>query len=176
MVALPADTSAAGIAIDELHSFDRAAVAFSFRALGELSRYQRFGSVKRTLTARELDYLTVVDHWHHEALIARSLEPRAPIGIARYIRSDRFDVAEVAVEVVDQCQRQGVGRALMQALRERALAAGIRRFTATMLADNRGALATARGLGRHRVIGVYGGVTELEIELDRPPRLVTVVR
>ena len=165
----------AEIVIDELSSHDRAALAFSFRRLGEQSRYQRFQGIKRELTARELDYLTAVDHWHHEALIARSTRPRAPIGVGRFVRGEEFDVAEIAVAVVDGWQRKGVGRALMLALRDRALASGIHRFTATMLGENRGALALAYGLGPHRVISRSAGVTQLEIDLrwgeDRSPLL-----
>ena len=165
-VALPAAAPApAEIVIDELTAHDRAALAFSFRRLGEQSRYQRFHGVKRELTPRELEYLTVVDHWHHEALIARSTQPRAPVGVGRYIRGEEFDLAEVAVEVVDLWQRQGVGRALMLALRDRAIGAGIYRFNATMLAENRGALALARVLGPVRPRGVERGVRQLEIDL-----------
>jgi GNAT superfamily N-acetyltransferase len=158
------------IVIEPLTPHDRPAVEFAFRRLGVQSRYQRFQGIKRELTTRELEYLTVVDHWHHEALIARSSSPRAPVGIARYIRGDDFDVAEVAVEVVDRWQRQGVGHALMLALRGRALASGIDRFTATMLAENRGALALARTLGPTYPISTSGGVTHLEIDLRPEPQ------
>ena len=87
-----------------------------------------------------------VDHWHHEALIAYSPPPRAPIGIARYIRLDDFDAAEVAIEVADGWQHQGVGIALLVALTERARSAGIRRFHMSMLRDNVAARALARKL------------------------------
>ena len=116
------------ITIRELAAFDRRAVAFAFGRLSERSRYQRYFSAKPALTPRELSSLVNIDHWHHEALIAFSPPPRAPIGIARYIRLDEFDTAELAIEVVDGWQRRGVGIALLVALMERARAAGIRRF------------------------------------------------
>ena len=159
-----------GVIIDQLAAHDRAAVAFTFRRLGKLSRYQRFQGVKTELAPRELEYLTVVDHWHHEALIARSTRPRSPVGIGRYVRADEFDVAEVAIEVVDGWQRQGVGRALMLALRERALASGIEFFTATMLAENRGAVALVKGLGPTRALSASAGVTQYEIDLRPEPQ------
>lgn len=134
------------IVIRELTSTDRRAVAFTFGHLSEHSRFQRFFMIKKELTPRDLSWLVNVDHWHHEALIAYSPPPRAPIGIARYVRLDEFDVAEVAVEVVDGWQRRGVGTALMSALYERAIRAGIRRVTMTMLRDNKGARALARKL------------------------------
>jgi RimJ/RimL family protein N-acetyltransferase len=122
---------------------DRPALEFMFGRLSAESRYLRFFSAKRALTAADLARLTAVDHWHHEALLAFSPWPRAPIGVARYVRAELFDVAEIAVAVVDEWQRQGVGTALVAALRERAAAAGIRRFTYTLLPENRGARALA---------------------------------
>jgi GNAT superfamily N-acetyltransferase len=160
---------APGIIIDPLTAQDRAAVAFTFRRLGKVSRYQRFQGIKTELAPRELEYLTVVDHWHHEALIARSTLPRSPVGIGRYVRGEEFDVAEVAIEVVDSRQRQGVGRALMRALRERALASGIAFFTAAMLAENRGAVALVRGHGPARMVSASGGVKQFEIDLRPEP-------
>jgi L-amino acid N-acyltransferase YncA len=65
-------------------------------------------------------------------------------------------------------QRHGVGSGLLRALRERAIAAGIRRFTATMLPDNRGADALARALGRREVLGIGHGAVEIVIDLDLP--------
>jgi RimJ/RimL family protein N-acetyltransferase len=146
---------------------DRPAVAFGFRHLGERSRYQRFLRSKSELGPQELAYMVDVDHWHHEALIAFSPPPRTPIGVACYVRCEMFDAAEIAISVVDDWQRAGVGRALLLDLRARAIAAGIRRFTGTVLADNRGAHALARRLGRYRVVRIVGGVVEVEVELGR---------
>jgi len=137
----------AGVLIRELASSDRAAIAFAFGRLGEQSRYQRFLAVKPRLSERELDRLTAVDHWHHEALIAWSPPPRAPIAVARYVREADFEAAEVAIVVADDWQRRGVGRALLLALRERAMRAGVRRFNAVTLTGNLGARAVARQCG-----------------------------
>jgi GNAT superfamily N-acetyltransferase len=153
------------IAIRELRPSDRRAVAFAFGRLSERSRYQRFFTVRPDLSARDLARLTGVDHWHHEALIAHSAPPRAPIGIARYVRLEDFEAAEVAIEVVDEWQRRGVGTALLAALTQRARAAGIRRFHISMLRDN----AAARALVRH--VGVpdsgrsAGNVVELCVDI-----------
>ena len=157
------------VAIRELVSSDRRAVAFTFGRLSQGSRYQRYFTAKPALSVRELNRLLDVDHWHHEAVIAYSPPPRAPIGIARYVRLNEFDVAEVAIEVVDGWQRRGVGTALMAALRERALRAGIRYFTAAMLRDNAGARALARKLGPPApatVLAVAGNVVEVRYSLS----------
>lgn len=155
------------ITIRELRSSDRRAVAFAFGHLSTQSRYQRYFSPKHELTQRELTALVDVDHWHHEALIAFSPPPRSPIGIARYVRLEEFDAAEVAIEVVDVWQRQGVGTALIAALTERARAAGIRRFHVSMLRTNAAARALAAKLGPptpptpSTPVRTAGNVTEL---------------
>ncbi len=155
----------AGVEIRPLTAADRAAVAFTFARLGERSRYQRFLRVKEALTPPELDRLLAVDHWHHEALIAFSPPPRAPIGVARYVRADRFDHAEVALEVVDAWQRRGVGSALLAALAERACAAGIRFLVGIALTDNHGARGVGRRLGHVEPLGAEAGVAEFAVAL-----------
>ena len=153
---------AEGVCIRPLEPRDGVVVAYVFRHLGESSRYQRFMSIKPELHPSELERLTAVDHWHVDAVVAWSPVPRAPIGVARYVRRDEFDVAEIAVEVVDGWQRRRVGEALVLALRERALRAGVRRFTASLLRSNRGALALARRLGPCTITGGHHEVMEIE--------------
>ncbi len=81
------------------------------------------------------------------------------------MRCEEFDRAELALAVVDAWQRRGVGRALLAALAARARRAGVRRFTATLLRDNRGALALARELGRCTVVSDCADVATLMVEL-----------
>jgi GNAT superfamily N-acetyltransferase len=151
--------------IRELTAADRAALAFIFGRLGAESRYQRFLTAKRELDAPELDFLTAVDHWHHEALIAFSPAPRMPVAVARYVRTADFDGAEPAIAVADAWQRRGIGAELMLALRERALRAGIATFSATLLRSNGGALAVARLAGPVTVIRAEGDVLEVLVRL-----------
>jgi RimJ/RimL family protein N-acetyltransferase len=151
--------------IREVMPADRAALAFSFDHLGLRSRQLRYlGAVPRRWP-RELDRLATADHWHREALIAFSPGPRAPVGVAEYIRLDAFDAAEVAIAVVDRWQHHGVGRALMEALGARAFAAGIRHFEATVLRENKRALSLARALGECRTAAVCGTLLQLIVDL-----------
>jgi RimJ/RimL family protein N-acetyltransferase len=163
----------APITIRELLPSDRRAVAFAFAHLSAQSRYQRYFSPKDELAPRELVRLMSVDHWHHEALIAFSPSPRAPIGIARYVRLDDFEAAELAIEVVDDWQHRGVGTALMAALSERARAAGIRRFHVSMLRGNHAARALVRKLGPPTLpataLAAAGNVVELSYSLSPGP-------
>ncbi len=142
---------------------------FAFEHLSERSRFLRFFAPKPVLSSRDLSRLLSIDHWHHEALIAFSPPPRAPIGIARYIRlQDDFEAAEVAIAVVDSWQHRGVGVALVSALTERARSAGIRRFHMSMLREN----VAARALAHHHfgpatVVAAAGSVVELNYWIDR---------
>jgi GNAT superfamily N-acetyltransferase len=86
------------------------------------------------------------------------------VGVAEYVRGERFDEAEIAIAIGDDWQRHGVGTLLLNDLRERAVTAGIRRFTATVLRDNRGALKLVRALGPARTTG-QGTVVTPEVEL-----------
>jgi RimJ/RimL family protein N-acetyltransferase len=161
---VPRLPAASDIVIRELTPSDRAAIAFSLAHLGERSRYQRWlGAGPRE--AREAMRLSATDHWHHDALIAFSPMPRTPVGLVEYVRLERFDVAELAISVNDGWQRRGVGRALVCALRTRAVAAGIRRFTLTVARGNGGALALARELGPLTVLGADGPAMELSVVL-----------
>ena len=128
------------------------------------SRCRRYASCGPPIR-REVARLTDVDHWHHEVLIAFHVHPRIPIGVAEYVRTDRFDTAELAIAISDDWQRHGVGRALVRELRLRALDAGIRSFTATALFDNRGALALIHELGDTRTSHVGAGATEVTVPL-----------
>jgi GNAT superfamily N-acetyltransferase len=154
------------IEIRPLTQSDRAAVAFALRHLGERSLYQRYLVGTGPPVRREVARLTDVDHWHHEVLIAFHVHPRIPIGVAEYVRTDRFDAAELAIAIADDWQRHGVGRALVRELRLRALNSGIRHFNATALFDNHGAAALIRELGEVQSTFAGGGATELTVPLS----------
>ncbi len=143
---------------------DRRAVAFVLRHLGEHSRYTRFLSAQANLD-RETGRLLDTDHWHHETVIAQTASPRVPIGVADYVRLVRFDAAELAVTVVDDWQRHGVGRLLTRELAIRARAAGIRTFVISISTENRGGIALAGRIGAMRVVGRYGTTVDLEVAL-----------
>jgi len=153
------------VLIRPLERADGHALRFAFDQLSERSRYQRFLGFAPHLSELQLRRLMAVDHWHHEALIAYASGQRRPVGIARYVRGGEFDLAEVAVEVADDWQRRAVGRALVVELAVAARAAGVRRFSATLLTDNRAALRLAQLAGPTRVRRGGGGVLEVAVEL-----------
>jgi len=151
--------------IRELSPSQRAVLPFVFERLGARSRRQRFLGAKQRLHDREIGRLIDVDHWHREALVAWTPVPRAPVAVARYMRREEFDRAELAIAVVDEWQRRGVGRALLLALAGRALGAGIRHLHFSTLADNRGAVALARHAGAVQLVDLDGGVAEMVVDI-----------
>jgi GNAT superfamily N-acetyltransferase len=138
--------------LDELHA-----------ALSPRSRYQRYHAAKPRLSSRERALLCGTDGRDHVALVA--LEPgRTPVGIARYVRlRDEPRTADIAAEVVDRRQRQGLGGELLDGIARRAAAAGIERFTATVLSDT----GLRASLVRHgwRVRSFDGPTTTLEADV-----------
>jgi RimJ/RimL family protein N-acetyltransferase len=133
------------------------------------SRYRRFLGTKPELTSADARYLVEVDGSDHLALVATlPEEPDEPIvAVARYIRlPDDPAAAEFAIVVGDDYQRQGLAGELMTRLADAAVARGVKRFRATMLADNiaiqRVTANLAAGPFKQRQ---RGSLSEVEIEL-----------
>jgi GNAT superfamily N-acetyltransferase len=141
-----------------------------FSRLSVESRQMRFLSGKTVLTPGELRYLTEVDHHDHEAIGALDPADGRGLGIARYIRNaEDPEEAEVAVAVVDQWQRRGLGTELLNRLADRARQEGVRHFTGLVSADN---VAVTKLLADRRV-GVRVTDREpdsVEYAIALPPR------
>lgn len=148
---------------------DRDGLAEAFAALSARSREQRFLGPKPRLTSRELTYLTEIDHVSHEALVAIDEASGQIVGIGRYATgASGGAAADMALVVVDDWQRRGIGHGLAVRLLERACANGIRRLTGTALADNVRVRALLEGLG-FRVGAVSSGVVEVELDVPCAP-------
>ena len=144
---------------------DRDRLAEAFDALSDRSRHQRFLGPKPRLSTRELRYLTEVDHVSHEALVAVEEASGRIVGVARYATGpSRGPVADLAVTVIDACQRRGIGTALATRLVDRARTNGIERLTGTALAGNRAAVALMDRLG-FSVHAIRDGVLDAALEL-----------
>jgi len=116
---------------------DAPLLADGFGRLSAESRWMRFLMAKQELSPSELRYFTSVDHHDHEALGALDHGDGRGVAIARYIRHPAEpDAAEIALTVIDDWQRRGLGTELLGRLADRACQEGIRRFTALVAADN----------------------------------------
>ena len=97
---------------------DREPLADAFGRLSDRSRRQRFLAPKPRLSARELDYLTDVDHVTHEALVAIDETTGDIVGVGRYATgSGGGAAADMALVVADAWQRRGIGHGLARAPR-----------------------------------------------------------
>lgn len=155
------------ILVRPLRRDDVGELAAGFRRLSARTRYQRFFmATGPSLSARQLAYLTRIDHHDHEALVAVASGTGQIIGVARFIRSHaRPDSAEIAVTIADLWQQHGVGTALLHRLAERGRQEGITQFTAEILSQNRAMLALTHKVGRVTV-EIDGGTTTATIALE----------
>jgi RimJ/RimL family protein N-acetyltransferase len=166
MLRSPAD--ATPVLIRPIAPDDKQRLADGMAQLSTASIRRRFLAAKPALSAAELRYLTEVDGSDHLALVAVLGGAEGPIvGVARCVRLEPGgDTAEFAIVVGDALQRQGVGTALGAALAQAACRAGIRRFSATMLADNEAVRRLMAGFAlRLEQREQHGGVCELVAEL-----------
>jgi GNAT superfamily N-acetyltransferase len=132
------------------------------------------------LTEEMLGYLTDVDHHAREAIIALDEETGEGLGVARYVRStERLDLAEVAVTVIDDWHGRGLGTLLLEVLSVWAREEGIRSFTALMLATNEDMMDMLKRLAPVRILDQAVGTVEIEVPIPTiglPPPLRELLR
>jgi ribosomal protein S18 acetylase RimI-like enzyme len=139
--------------IEPLRHGDARTVIRVFDGLGERSRRLRFNGPKPCLTRLELRTLATIDD-DRQALVAYADDDGRPVGIARLVRSGSS--ADVAVAVIDQYQRRGIGSALIAELVADARSAGITEVTALVSAGNAAALSLLRGVAKALTVNYEG--------------------
>lgn len=149
---------------------DVGAIADLVAGLSERSAYHRFHTPLRALSSAQLAGLVDIDHRERETLLA--LVPRRKgrlrlVGIGQYVATGPTTV-EAALLVADDWQRRGIGRALAERVIAAARDAGYDAAQASVLAENRAALALARSLGLGTASSA-GPVLELTYRFAEPP-------
>jgi RimJ/RimL family protein N-acetyltransferase len=137
-------------------------------AMSERSVYFRFFSPLKRLPDALAHRLAVVDHKDRFALVATTNKPAGKeriVGVARYDRVTNTDVAEVAVAVVDEFQRRGLGGALLAILARAAREHGIKIFTLIVLPENQQMLGLLRKMGWIHHAKLSGGVYDISFDL-----------
>jgi RimJ/RimL family protein N-acetyltransferase len=137
-------------------------------AMSERSVYFRFFSPLKRLPDALAHRLAVVDYKDRFALVATTDKPTHKeriLGVARYDRVPNTDVAEVAVAVVDEFQRRGLGGALLAILARAARQHGIKNFTLIVLPENRQMLGLLRKMGWIHHAKLSGGVYDISFDL-----------
>jgi GNAT superfamily N-acetyltransferase len=146
---------------------DRFELAARFSDLSLESRRFRFFQAPEVLDEAELEYLTNIEYEDHFACVPRLVrgDTMEGIGVGRYVR-DRHDptIAEVAVTVVDEEQRRGVGTLLARMLAEVAAAHGVRTFVSYVQWENVSAIEPLAEEGA-RILPDEPGIARIEIDL-----------
>src|SRR4051794_31848533 len=149
------------VRIRAIRPHDKEELSAALAALSPESQHARFLSAKPSFSLAELRYLTEVDGWDHVALVASPVDdPEAIVGVARFVRDHAApDTAEFAIVVDDAWHGLGLGTALAEALVERALARGVKKFTATTLSDNHAVHRLIANIARRLEPATYDGNT-----------------
>jgi len=140
-------------------------------AMSERTVYFRFFSPIKRMSDALAHRLAVVDYNDRFALVATTRRPSGKeriVGVARYDRARGTDVAEVAVAVIDEFQRRGLGGQLLAELARVARAHGIRSFSLIVLPENREMLGLLRKMGWIHQAKLNGGVYEISFDLPDP--------
>ena len=153
-----------GVTIRPLRNGDTQTVAAVFERLGAGSREKRFCGAKPRLPDAELAALARVDGDRH-VLVAYADGDPEPVGIARLVRDGA--AAEIAFEVVDEHQGNGIGSVLAEELAAVARAAGIRELRATVCGDNPPVVSLLRKVASSLHVSWRGREREFVLALDR---------
>lgn len=159
----------AEVLIRPIRADDKRLLEEGLGRLSDESVQRRFLSPKRSFTRTELRYLTEVDGRNHVAFVVEDPNEteRRLIAVARFVRLvGDPEAAEAAIVVADDWQGRRLGTLLVTRLAAEARRVGIRRFTATMAADNGPAHRLMARLTEHlEQHHVGGGVDELVLDL-----------
>ncbi len=95
---------------------------------------------KKEFTEKELDYLTSLDGINHYALgVEEANDPHRGVAVIRMVRSEsKADEAEVAITIIDDYQKIGLGSFLLDLLVLAARERNITNFSFTFLPQNEG--------------------------------------
>jgi RimJ/RimL family protein N-acetyltransferase len=137
------------VRIRPIHDSDAYELKRAFALMSEESQYSRFLTGTPRLTDSQATYFTAIDHVGHEAYVAHSPDDETYIiGVARFVRYPSApEDAELAITVADSWHGRGLATALLRVLTERAVAVGVKRFRAEMVADNEAVLRLLRSAG-----------------------------
>lgn len=98
----------------------------------------RFLGSKREFSEQELQYLTVLDGWNHYALGIEEREKlNRGVGIIRLVRSSHSETeAEIAILIIDEYQKLGLGSFFLNLIILAALERKIETLSFTFLPQN----------------------------------------
>lgn len=144
-------------------------------SLSERTRYLRYFGPYPTIAPRELAKMTHVDYRSRVNLVAMLGDDIIAIGLYEQLLTvGDGKSAEVAFVVSDHHQGRGLGSILLEHLAGAAAEAGITRFEAEVLAENRQMISVFRQAGYEVKRSFDGGSLHLEFAIDPSEALMTV--
>jgi GNAT superfamily N-acetyltransferase len=151
-----------GVAVRLIRPDDCVRLCRLFYRLSPESVYQRFFTHYSHPPAAAIRLLTEMDHDKRDAVVA--VVGDEVVGVGRYAAvSGRPGAAELAVLVDDAWQGQGLGRRLLDCAASLARLHGFPTLTATVLADNRAAIAMLHAAFPEAVWAADGATYEITV-------------
>lgn len=145
---------------------DKPLIADGFSRLSARARYLRFLAPAERLSQSQLAYLAEVDHHDHVAWGVLDGDSAAAVG--RWVRlQDDPAAADVAITVLDEYQRRGIGRLLIGVLAVCARARGVGVLHFDVLAENAQMIGLLQSLGA--VPAREGEVIHWVLDVSRVP-------
>ncbi len=143
---------------------DLAALKTLHEQLSRDASYFRFFGARREVPLSELERWVNVDYADRSALVA--FVDDELVAIASYDRVPESNEAEVAFTVRDDQQGRGIGTVLLEHLASAARGAGVVRFVADTLAENRRMLNVFRHAGFEEHAEFDSSVVRVVMELE----------
>jgi acetyl coenzyme A synthetase (ADP forming)-like protein len=141
---------------------DAGALTAFFTGLSERSFYMRFHGIRRVDDGLVQHFLE--PDWQERGVLIGELGDRI-VAVAEFMRLRDESVAEAAFAVADDHQGRGIGTRLLEQLALRAAEAGVERFVAEVLPENRAMLGVFEGAGLEVTRELDGGEFEVHFPI-----------
>lgn len=148
-------------------------IAKGLQDLSKESIRNRFLGSKRAFSPQELRYLTEIDGLNHYAFgLEEQKAPHRGVGIIRLVRSSMEPAeGEIAITIIDDYQKMGLGRFLMNVIICAAIERGIKTLSFSFLPHNTGIEklvhsfgATKPGLQTKDFVQLYMDLEQIDLQ------------
>lgn len=103
---------------------------------------------KKEFSEQELEYLTHLDGWNHYAVGIEERDRPRGVAVVRMVRSSTNpEEAEVAITIIDEYQKLGLGSVLMKIIALSAFERNIKHLSFTFMPQNEGIIRLIHKLG-----------------------------
>lgn len=144
-------------------------IAKGLQDLSKESIRNRFLGSKRAFSPQELRYLTELDGINHYAFgLEEQKTPNRGVGIIRLVRSSSVpSEGEIAITIIDEYQKHGLGRFLMNIIICAALERGIKTLSLSFLPHNTGIERLIQSFGVTRPGLITKDFVQLYMDIDK---------